>query len=505
MKRRLSRLTKPCITEEPGIYSPSSIVPVLLSRKNRPRFRGGAIHFLDLLIIILFLAGFAGYGLWQSRFNRSPEDYFLGRRSLPWPVAMFSIVATETSVLTFISVPGLAYREDWYFLQLALGYIVGRIGVSVFLLPAYFKSGVVSIYEVLGRRFGPAIQKTASAIFLITRVLADGVRFLATAVIVQAVTGWSLPLAVAVIGGVTVIYTLLGGIRTVVWVDSIQFVIYLLGAVVSIAFLLHLVPGSASESFALLREEGKLTIFHGGQDLFGDPTLAISAIIGGILLALASHGVDHMMVQRVLVCRNLRSARMAMVGSGIFAFLQFFAFLLVGSLLYLFYQGEAMAKDREFSSFIVGHLPVGVRGLLLAGVLSAAMSTLSSSINALASSTLMDWLKKRATLGLSRLVSMGWAILLVAIALCFDESDKAVVVLGLQIASFTYGGLLSLFLLGKMKSGFRPESLIAGLAGSLIVLLLLKQAGMAWTWFVAAGVLANLVITLGLERLRKLF
>jgi SSS family transporter len=481
------------------IYSLSPIVPVLLSRKNRPRNRGGAIHFLDLSIIILFLAGFAGYGLWQSRFNKSAEDYFLGRRSLPWPVAMFSIVATETSVLTFISVPGLAFREDWYFLQIALGYILGRIGVSLFLLPAYFKSGVVSIYEVLGRRFGPAIQKTASALFLVTRLLADGVRFLATAVIVQAVTGWTLPLAVAVIGGVTVIYTLLGGIRTVVWVDAIQFGIYLLGAVLSIAFLVHRLPGGLPASLGALHEEGKLKIFQVGTDFFGDPTLAVGAIIGGILLALAAHGVDHMMVQRVLVCRNLRTARMAMVGSGVFAFLQFGAFLLVGSFLYLFFQGEAPAQDREFSTFIVEHLPVGVRGLLLAGVLSAAMSTLSSSINALASSTLMDWLKKHATLSLSRIVSLGWAALLVSIALFFDESDTAVVVLGLQIASFTYGPLLSLFLLGKMKRAFNPAFLIVGLAGSLVAVLLLKQAGMAWTWFVAAGVLVNLAITLGLS------
>jgi Na+/proline symporter len=414
-------------------------------------------------------------------------------------VALFSIVATETSVLTFISVPGLAYREDWYFLQLALGYIIGRIGVSLFLLPQYFKHGVTSIYEVLGSRFGPAVQKTASALFLLTRVLADGVRFLATAVIVQVVTGWSLPLSVGVIGAVTLLYTLLGGIRTVVWVDAFQFVIYLLGALVCMAGLIWALNQPLGTTLQELVEGDKVRIFRFEGGVFTNPWHGVGAMIGGMLLSFASHGADHMMVQRVLTCGSLRSARFAMVGSGFFAFLQFTLFLFVGSLLYLFFSGEELEKDREFSTFIVCHVPVGIKGLLLAGVLSAAMSTLSSSINALASSTLMDWLRKRASLSLSRWVSGFWAVVLITMALVFDESDHAVVELGLKIASFTYGGLLGLFLLSRSKGRFRSSSLITGVAASLALVVSLNYAGLGWTWFIPAGVASMLAGTYAVE------
>jgi len=246
------------------------------------------LHWIDLSIILIFLAGFSIYGIYQSRFNKSSEDYFLGGRNLPWPVAMLSIVATETSVLTFISVPGLAYRDDWFFLQLAIGYIIGRVIVSLFLLPQYFKSGVNSIYEIIGHKFGPEIQKVASGVFLITRVLADGVRFLATAVVVQVITGWSLTLAVLVIGAVTLIYTLSGGIKTVVWVDSIQFILYLFGGVASIFILLNYIDQSLFEAISTLSSQGKLAIFNWKGDLLREPYLFISALLGGALLSFSS-------------------------------------------------------------------------------------------------------------------------------------------------------------------------------------------------------------------------
>ena len=297
------------------------------------------MHWIDLTIIILFLGGFSAYGLWQSQYNQSTSDYFLGGRNLPWPISMLSIVATETSVLTFISIPGLAYRDDWFFLQLAIGYIIGRILVSVFLLPQYFKSGVTSIYEVIGHKFGPEIQKVASGIFLITRILADGVRFLATAVVVQVITGWPLASAVLIIGAVTLVYTLFGGIRTVVWVDSIQFILYLFGGVASTIIVLNQLDQSIFEVLPTLSDQGKLSIFNWSGSLIKDPYYFLSAIIGGALLSFSSHGVDHMMVQRVLGTKDLNAARKAMVGSGIFVFIQFGVFLLAGSLIYLLLGG----------------------------------------------------------------------------------------------------------------------------------------------------------------------
>ena len=408
---------------------------------------------------------------------------------------MFSIVATETSVLTFISVPGLAYREDWFFLELALGYILGRILVAKFLLPLYFERDITSIYEVIGHKYGAGLQKLSSGIFLITRLLADGVRFLATAVIVQVVTGWSLPVAVVVIGGVTAIYTLLGGLRTVIWVDSFQFVLYLAGGLISIVFILYSLDGSAGSAFASLFHEGKFHIFRFHGNMLTQPYTFVSALIGGMVLSFASHGVDYMMVQRALSTRNLSEARKAIVGSGVFVFIQFTVFLLVGSLIYVYNQGIDLPKDREFPLFIIRNLPVGIRGLLLAGILSAAMSTLSSSINSLSSSTVVDWLKSKASLKTSRWIGLVWAAALVFIAMAFNENDNAIIVVGLQIASFTYGGLLALFLITRMERKFHPVSIGIGIVAGLGIVFLLKFAGLAWTWFVFLSTLTTIVLT----------
>ena len=366
------------------------------------------MNAIDISIIIFFLVSMVVYGLYQGKKNQTTKDFFLGGKNLPWVVAMFSIVATETSVLTFISIPGKAFRGEWFFLQLALGYILGRILVSIFLLPQYFRYEVTSIYQVLGARFGPEIQKTASLVFLITRVLADGVRFLATAVIVQVITGWSLPAAVMVIGVVTGIYTLSGGIRTIMWIDSFQFILYLGTGLISVGFILFQFNEPAFSIVKDIFDEGKFQIIQFGWDI-QKPYMFFNSLIGGMLLSFASHGADHMMVQRVLSTRNLSAARKAMIGSGIFVFFQFLIFLFVGSLLFALFQNLditqidisflndekiGLKKDREFPLFIVQYLPVGLKGLLLAGVLSAAMSTLSSSINSLASSTIMDWFWK---------------------------------------------------------------------------------------------------------------
>lgn len=440
------------------------------------------------------------FGWWQSRLNTTMTDYFLGGKTIPWGVAMFSIVATETSVLTFISIPGIAYRGNWLFLQLAIGYIIGRILVSIFLLPKYFSSGVTSIYEVLGNKFGSQIQKVASGVFLVTRILADGIRYLATAVIVQVVTGWSLPVAVLVIGCVTLVYSLLGGIRTIVWIDSFQFVLYLAGGLISIFYIFTNMGIPIREALSDLNQMGKLQILNFSGDFIHDPFIFISAVVGGMFLSFASHGADYMMVQRVLGTKDLASGRKAMIGSGFFVLLQFAIFLLAGSLIYIYLGGAPIDKDREFSTFVIDHLPIGVKGLLLAGILSAAMSTLSSSINSLASSTISDWFGGgKADLKKSRIISGIWALVLIGIALLFDEGDSAIVILGLQIASFTYGGLLGLFILSKMKRDFHATSLIMGLIASLLIVFYLKQMGFAWTWFVGISVMVNISITFIIE------
>lgn len=450
---------------------------------------------IDYAIVFLFLAANMLFGLWQGRSNRHTGDYFLGSHKLPWFAVMLSIVATETSVLTFVSVPGLAYRGDWSFLQLSFGYIVGRILVSSLLLPVYFRHGVTSIYEVIGMRFGDGIQKTAAVIFLLTRILGDGIRFLATGVVVQAVTGWPLAPSVLLIGVVTLVYTISGGLKTVVWLDAVQFGLYLGGGVISIVWILMHFGIPLPQLLTPLLNSGKLSIIDPDMHILTNPMSFISAFTGGVLLSLSSHGVDYLMVQRVLGCDGLTSARKAMIGSGIFVFFQFALFLLAGSLIYLYMNGAHLAKDREFTWFIVSSLPAGLKGLLLAGILSAAMSTIASSINSLAASTVTDLMKGKAGLGTSRFISIAWAAVLIGIALVFNENDKAIVMLGLEIASFTYGGLLGLFILSKNSRTYHSSSLIAGLLASMAVVFLLKFLGLAWTWYIIVSVSVNILIT----------
>ncbi|NTV97549.1 MAG: sodium:solute symporter [Chlorobiaceae bacterium] len=454
---------------------------------------------LDIAIVVLFLLGNTLFGLWHGKSNKTTGDYFLGAHKLPWVVAMLSIVASETSVLTFVSVPGLAYRGDWTFLQLPLGYIAGRIIVSLVLLPLYFEHGVSSIYEVIGIRFGKGMQKLASVIFLVTRTLGDAIRFLAAGVVVQVVTGWSLPVSVLIIGIVTLVYTLSGGIKAVVWLESFQFGLYLLGGIASIAFILFSLGTPIPDLLASLSGSGKLQVISRDLNLFTTPLTFPGAFLGGMFLSLSSHGVDYMMVQRVLGCKDLKSARKAMVGSGFFVFFQFSVFLLAGSLIYLYMHGTPLEKDREFAFFIVHNLPAGLKGLLIAGVLSAAMSTHSSAINSLASSTVNDLLGGRPSLGMSRLISFGWAILLIIIALMFDETNKAIVMVGLEIASFTYGGLLGLFLLSKSKRNIHSASLGAGLIASLGIVFVLKFYGLAWTWYILVSVTLNIIVVFTMD------
>ncbi|NTU93513.1 MAG: sodium:solute symporter [Chlorobiaceae bacterium] len=454
---------------------------------------------LDLSIVLLFLAANTLFGLWHGRSNKSTGDYFLGGHKLPWIASMFSIVASETSMLTFVSVPGLAYRGDWTFLQLAMGYIVGRVLVSAILLPLYFAHGVNSIYQVIGIRFGPQMQKVASTVFLVTRTLGDALRLFAAGAIVEVVTGWSLPVSIVVIGLVTLIYTLFGGIKAVVWLESFQFGLYLAGGLVSIAFIMNTMDVPMPELLTRLQAAGKLRIINPDSHIFTNPLAFFGAFFGGALLSLCSHGVDHMMVQRVLGCRDLSAARKAMVGSGFFVLFQFTVFLLAGSMIYLFMQAAPMQKDREFANFIVHQLPSGLKGLLIAGVLSAAMSTHSSAINSLASSTVNDLLGGRATLGTSRLISLAWAVLLVAIAPLFDTRNEAIVMLGLEIASFTYGGLLGLFLFSRSSMKLHPVSLSVGLIASMAIVFLLKFLGLAWTWYISVSVLVNLLVTIAIE------
>lgn len=425
---------------------------------------------------------------------------------------MFSVVATETSVLTFLSIPGLAYKTDLGFLQLALGYIIGRWFIAKALLPHYFEEGIESTYEFIRNRWGSFVQRFASLVFLGTRILADGVRLFMTAIPLSIITGWSYPLSIAIIGLFTLFYTLIGGIRSVIWADSIQFGIYLLGAISVFIVLNGLVDGGWTTILIEAGEKGKLTMIHfsfdsGFDEIIAYPYQFLTAVIGGMILSMASHGTDHLMVQRLLSCKNIKGAQKALVGSGILAFIQFAIFLVIGAGIWVFFGGRSMKSDEVFSTFIIDYLPAGLAGFIVAGIFSAAMSTLSSSINALASSTMTDWLKKnrpdRYNVSMSRLLSIFWAMVLVGGAMLFTSKETPLVEVGLSIASFTYGGLLGFFYLGRKAPDIHRNSVTFGFIMALVVMIaVVRFTSVAWPLFTAIGLISMVFASKGFEEIR---
>ena len=457
------------------------------STKRPPDF----VQTVDFIVLFGYLTIVSGVALWAGGKQSSAKSYFLAEQNLPWWMIMLSVVATETSVLTFLSIPGVAYWGDLGFLQLALGYIAGRWIVARYLLPLYFEEGLESTYEFLRNRWGQSVQRFGSLVFQVTRILADGVRLFMTAIPLALITGWSYGTSIAVIAVFTLVYTILGGIRSVVWADSIQFFIYIIGAFVTMGLLSILVEGGWLTIFAEARAAGKLAIFHGGDPVTQQYHF-LTAIAGGMFLSLASHGTDHLMVQRLMAARNARDGQKALIGSGFMAFFQFALFLLVGIGIWVYYKGADINSNEVFSTFIINNLPVGLRGLIVAAIFSAAMSTLSSSINALASSTMTDWIKwlmpDLYTLRTSRLLSLIWTVVLAGGATLFTSMEGPLVEISLAIASFTYGGLLGFFLLGRVKAEFPASSVITGFVASIAVMVFVVSfTAVAWPWYTLIG------------------
>ena len=467
---------------------------------------------IDFIVLFAYLILVVGISAWAGRRQTSASGFFLGDRNLPWWMVMFSVVATETSVLTFLSIPGVAYNSDLGFLQLAFGYIIGRWVISQALLPTYFHEGIESTYEFIRNRWGSFVQRFASLVFLCTRILADGVRLFMTAIPLSLITGWSYPLSIAIIGLFTLIYTLIGGIRSVIWADTIQFGIYLLGAGAVFVVLSGLVSGGWPAIFTSAGESGKLTMIHfnfdgGFTGIIEHPYQFLTAVLGGMFLSMASHGTDHLMVQRLLSCRGIKGAQKALVGSGILAFIQFGIFLLLGAGIWVFFEGRDMKADEVFSTFIIEYLPAGLTGFIVAGIFSAAMSTLSSSINALASSTMTDWIKgnrpDRYNLTTSRMLSVFWAVVLVGGAMLFTSKETPLVEVGLSIASFTYGGLLGFFYLGRKAPDIHRHSVTFGFTIALLTMVaVVKFTSVAWPLYTVIGLISMVIASKGFEEIR---
>jgi len=451
---------------------------------------------IDWAIVLAYFAGTIWLGNRLGRGQRNLEDYFLAGRCTPWLAASLSIVGTETSTLTFVGVPAIAYAGNLTFLQVAGGYVLGRLLVAWWLVPAYFEGRVHTAYELLETRFGERVRRFSSGVFLGSRVLADGVRLFATALVVQALLPMSLPLAILLVTGVTLYYTMRGGLRAVIWNDAAQLIVYLGGAALAAWILLQRIPGGWAGAAPGLEAAGKLAVFDFGWS-WERPYTLWAGVLGGMVLTMATHGTDQMFVQRLLACRSVGDARKAVVASGVIVFAQMALFLVIGSLLFAFYAEFPEATpfgsaDEVFPRFIATQLPIGLGGLVIAAVFAAAMSTLSSSMSSLASASTFDFGRGRtrsdeSALRASRFLTAGWALVLAGVAF-MARAWGSVLEAGLTITSITFGPVLGVFVLGAARRRV-DQSIVLG---AMSVGLAFAAAAhlftdLAWTWLTPLG------------------
>ena len=478
---------------------------------------------LDYSIVGIYLIAVTLFGFYYSRSQKTTKDYFLGGKEMKWWAVGLSIVASETSTLTFISIPGLAYKSNMHFMQLVFGYFIGRLLVTMIFIPAYYKGEIVTAYDFLGKRFGQSLRKLTSSTFIITRVLASGVRLFATAIPVHIITGLDYPSSIAIIGAFTLVYTYLGGLKAVVTMDVIQMFIYIGGAAASMIVIFSFLPNGMNDviNYSVMNGANKFEIlnFNFGlstAEFFAAPYTLIGALLGGTFLTMASHGTDQLLVQRLLGCKTPKDAQKALMLDASVIVLQFAFFLFLGLCLFAYYKGVTFnqlvlgstglnltSSDEIFPKFIVENLPIGVKGIVIAGVLASAMGTLSSAISSLASSTYLDLFKmtakgkavdQKGEIVWSRIFTLLWGVVLTGGAMLFKDTKNPVVELGLTIASITYGGLLGTFLLGvffkKMKLVHATIGFICGL---LVMVYVIYFTKIAWTWYTIIGVAVTLI------------
>ncbi len=467
-----------------------------------------ALSWPDLGVVVAYLVAITLFGAHFRKSQHTLNDYFLGGRRLPWWAISLSVVSAETSILTIISTPGIAYRSNLNFLQLVLGYLVARVVVSFVLIPRYFAGELYTAYQLIERRFGHGLKVFTAALFLATRALAEGVRVFAISIVIEVVFRTGVVASVVIITALTLFYTFEGGLTAVIWTDVIQLTIYLSGTVVAMILALHAIPGGWQEVAALAHLEGnKLAVFNFDFN-WREPYLFWSGLVGGTFLTTASHGTDQLIVQRLLAARNKLESQAALLASGVVIFFQFSLFLLAGAVLFTFYRHFPPAvpfrrPDHIFPAFVVTQLPRGLAGLLVAAILAAAMANLSAAFNSLASSSVMDFYKpflrpgadEKHYLRVSRGMTLFWGAILILIALLARQIHQSVLELALTIASVPYGSMLGIFLLGVLsKRATAQGTLVGALAGLATLLAVMKFTSIAWTWYVAIGTSVTFLI-----------
>ena len=475
------------------------------------------MHAIDWAVIAAYLAGITWFGSRFGKSQRSLRDYFLGGNTAPWWAIALSIVSAETSTLTVIGTPALSFAGNFGFLQLVLGYLLARIVISTIFLPLYFRGQIFTAYELMRRRFGERIRRLTAATFLILRALAEGVRVFALSIILSIVLGpvySRLGLAAAgeiasilAIVCLTLFYTFEGGLTAVIWTDVVQMALYVVGAAVSLVVIGGQIPGGWNHAIHAASEAGKFQVFDfrfaWTVQYFSRSYSFWGGVIGGCFLTTASHGTEQLMVQRLLAARNQRDSRLALFSSWLVILLQFSLFLLIGALLFIYYRETGLhppqPADRIYPQFVWNHLPPGVAGLVIAAILAAGMSNLSAALNALASTTVMDFIKPLSAktggdarfLSMARWVTVAWGGILASVGLVARHWGS-VLEAGLSIASVLYGGLLGVFLLGTLTRRVGELAAMLGMAAGLVSVVCLKLfTPVAFTWYVVFGTSAT--------------
>ena len=497
--------------------------------------------WIDYLVLVAYLVGITIFGVLFRKQHKSVKDYFVGAKNINWVVISLSIVATETSTLTLIGVPAIAYAHyafpeqggNYTYLQVVVGYIIARFVISFLFIPAYFRGDILTAYKLLENRFGVGTKNFAASMFLVMRALAEGVRIYAASIVLSAVLSASMPnmpnltiWSIVIVGALTLVYTFEGGIAAVIWTDLIQLIIYIGGSLVAAYMLLSLVPGGWNQIYTegAAADKFQLFSFKWSSNL---PFTFWAGVIGGTFLTMASHGTDQLLVQRLFTCKNQRDSQKALILSGFVVLFQFVLFLTIGVMLYAYYNHTQLPDaalsaqtclsgnkcDQIFPRFIVDQLPHGISGLVIAAIFAAAMSNLSGSLNSLASTTILDFYKPliapdasdESLLKLSRWLTAIWGVVLIIIAVLAAQNVQSVLITGLTIASLVYGPMLGAFLLGVLTKRANQAGVISGMLASIVIMLSLKLADMlgykqvpfhdlAWTWFVLVGTSICLVV-----------
>ncbi len=459
---------------------------------------------IDLAIIAVYLVAVTVFGARFGRSQRSLKDYFLGGKSAPWWAISLSIVAAETSTLTIIGTPALAFGGNLGFLQIVFGYLLARVVISLVFIPAYSRGEMYTAYELMRKRFGEPVRRLTASIFLITRSLAEGVRLFAISIVVSVVLGTGETASILIISALTLFYTFHGGMTAVIWTDVVQMFLYVGGALLSFWMILEEIPGGWDQVAAVAGEAAKFQIFDFGfaptAEFFSHTYSFWAGVLGGCFLTTATHGTDQLVVQRLLSARSMRDSRLALFSSWFVVLFQFTLFLTIGVMLWVFYQDAGLPPpdplDRIYPRFIWDYLPPVAGGIVIAAILAAAMSNISAALNSLASATMMDLLtpifgdrlgNEARRLKMARWATLFWGAVLIVIAVAARQWGS-VLEAGLSIASVPLGALLGVFGLGVLTRRVGPAAAIVGLLAGLAVMLYVTfQTEIAWTWYVVIG------------------